>query len=428
MEEQLARLREYGFDLDKIPLGKDQSSFMINLTGDADRPMVVANINGEKMPFYFSSGAGGKSHVPPNRWYPAAGIGSKDGWINKGVQKADDLFYGNKQLERIGMALDEVFANANADEFVEALPMVNNKGSNITKDFINAGQKFTDLTPDRKPIDPEAYKIAMNRLRTFASDKPLATPPAPPIPSAETPYTPQFAKQAQVVASESAVSPPAATAVKAMAVNPSPVVPKVPTSLLNYRINLPPAVAPSLGAVGSVVGMGLQGYGATRNNYYDKNYGFSDPYGLRPAWDFMFNLTGGAYEGKSISQSWNEMGKQVAEPEYQLRSPTTAVIYNALHGNLDPARGFVQGVQDAYAPMWQKLNSPYEGYQGSMMQSSNPVLPSANGNVARGIAQGVRDAYGNVTEGFAQGMKDTYAPMWQRFTKEDTGYKSMMSK
>ena len=362
MEEQLARLREYGFDLDEIPLGKGQGSFMINLTGDADRPMVVANINGEKMPFYFSSGAGGKSHVPPDRWYPAAGIGSEKGWINKGVQTADDLFYGNKQLERIGLTLDEIFPNANHTEFLDTLPTVNNRGSNVAKNFINSGEEFTDITNDRKIINQELYNRAMARLRSFGSK----TPPPPPVPSAEVPYTPQFVKQTQVAEVAPAVSPPTATAVKAMAVNPSPVVPKVPTSLLNYRINLPPAVAPSLGAVGSLVGMGLQGYGATRNNYYDKNYGFSDPYGLRPAWDFMFNLTGGAYEGKSISQSWNEMGKQVAEPEYQLRSPTTAVVYNALHGNLDPARGFAQGLQDTYAPMWQRFTKEGTEYKSMM--------------------------------------------------------------
>jgi hypothetical protein len=367
MEEQLARLREFGFDLDAIPVGKDKTSYIINLTGDADRPMVVANVNGEKMPFYFSSGAGGKSHVPPNRWYPAAGIGSKDGWINKGVQKADDLFYGNKQLERVGMALDEVFGNANADEFVEALPMVNNKGSNITKDFINSGQKFTDLTPDRKPTDPEAYKVAMNRLRTFASDKPLPTPPAPPVPVAKTPYTPQFIQQGQVATTETAVSPPTATAVRAMAQSPQVVNARTPASLLSglYNIKLPPATAPALGAVGGLASMGMMGYGATRENYYDRNHGASDIYGTRPAWDFMGKITGlyedsSSNKGNSVQQAWGEMKAQVADPEYQIRSPISATVYNLLAGNTEPAKAFIGG----YVPEF--LNR--ETSTGSMME------------------------------------------------------------
>lgn len=424
MEEQLARLREFGIELEAIPLSKDQSSLMINLTGDAERPMVVANVNGERMPFYFSSGAGGKTEVPPNRWYPAAGLGSEKGWINKGKQTADDLFYSNKHLERVGMALDEVFGNASNQEFIDALPVAYNEGKSVTKDFINAGQKFTDLTNDKKPVDPEAYKSAMQRLRTFASDKPLPTPPAPP-PPAETSYTPQFVKQAQTATTESAVTTPAAETVKAMAQRPQAVATKVPASILNYRINLPPAVAPALGAVGSVVGMGLQGYGATRENSYDREHGLSDPYGLRPAWDFMGKLSG-MYEDSntskatSIPQAWGEMKSQVADPEYQLRSPTTAVVYNALQGNLEPAKGFAQGVQDFYAPMWQKLNSPSEG-NTSMMEGFRRRDISMPTVVTQTPPSNQSEGYIPAYQGFAQGLKDAYLPMWQGLTSSSSG-------
>jgi hypothetical protein len=46
------------------------------------RNIVVVNINGVHMPFYMSTGLGGKENVQPGLWYPFFGI--KDGWLNKG--------------------------------------------------------------------------------------------------------------------------------------------------------------------------------------------------------------------------------------------------------------------------------------------------------------------------------------------------------
>lgn len=48
----------------------------------ANRKMVLAHINGYKIPFYCSSGSNPKENVKPGEWFPHFGIGS-DGWINK---------------------------------------------------------------------------------------------------------------------------------------------------------------------------------------------------------------------------------------------------------------------------------------------------------------------------------------------------------
>jgi hypothetical protein len=103
--------------------------------------------------------------------------------------------------------------------------------------------------------------------------------------------------------------------------------------------------------------MAGQVYGASRDNMYDKEYGMSDPYGTRPAWDFMGKIAG-IYEDQSttratsIPQAWREMGAQVRDPEYIQRNPITGTIYNLATGNTQPAQDFVE----AYRPFFTKSN------------------------------------------------------------------------
>ena len=121
---------------------------------------------------------------------------------------------------------------------------------------------------------------------------------------------------------------------------------------------LPTAVAPALGAAGGLLSMAGQVYGATRDNMYDREYGMSDPFGTRPAWDFV-NKIAGVYEDQStnratsIPQAWREMGAQVRDPEYLIRNPITGTIYNLATGNTQPAQDFIE----AYRPFFTKSNS-----------------------------------------------------------------------
>jgi len=123
---------------------------------------------------------------------------------------------------------------------------------------------------------------------------------------------------------------------------------------------LPPAFVPSLGAAGGVLSMGMQAYGATRDNMYDREYGYSDPYGTRPTWDFMTSISGltsGENTNMSPAEAWRQMGNLVKNPEWQMRNPYTAPIYNLLHGNTEPAKAFVEG----YKPFFTKpVNQRYD--------------------------------------------------------------------
>lgn len=65
-----------------------------------NRPIVLFNINGTNIPFYISTGEGGKKNVAVGQWYPIFGIGS-DGWFNKGTENEINNFYGSPQLKRV---------------------------------------------------------------------------------------------------------------------------------------------------------------------------------------------------------------------------------------------------------------------------------------------------------------------------------------
>ena len=73
----------------------------VNTTGlfsYEQRPFVLANINGKQVPFYQSTGSGGKENVPAGTWYPVVGM-AEDGWIMKGSEEEINTFYGIKEFE-----------------------------------------------------------------------------------------------------------------------------------------------------------------------------------------------------------------------------------------------------------------------------------------------------------------------------------------
>ena len=63
-----------------------------NVITSFDRAKVLVNINGTIVPFYLTSGKGGKDLIPG--WYPFFGIGN-DGWINKTNKSDMEVYYEN---------------------------------------------------------------------------------------------------------------------------------------------------------------------------------------------------------------------------------------------------------------------------------------------------------------------------------------------
>jgi hypothetical protein len=121
-------------------------SKIVNYNG---RHTVLAWVRGTKVPFYISTGLGGKEGVESGKWYPHFGIGS-DGWINKGG--SEDLIkdhYGSKHLKRIANWLDSNVGDTRVNpswfggKDDSNIPRVGLKGPHINA--INADMKPVEL-------------------------------------------------------------------------------------------------------------------------------------------------------------------------------------------------------------------------------------------------------------------------------------------
>ncbi len=69
------------------------------------RVTILADINGVRVPFYISTGQGGKENVAIGKWYTFFGEHEK-GWMNKGKQDQINSSYGSKKLAAIEDWLD----------------------------------------------------------------------------------------------------------------------------------------------------------------------------------------------------------------------------------------------------------------------------------------------------------------------------------
>jgi|688.fasta_scaffold08095_4 antirestriction protein ArdC/DNA polymerase III epsilon subunit-like protein len=90
-------IKRDGIQMIKItgPNGEEIETPVFNLAG---RPIVLINVNGVRMPFYISTGSGGKKNVPVGKWYPIFGIGA-DGWFNKGNEEEINDYFGSPELK-----------------------------------------------------------------------------------------------------------------------------------------------------------------------------------------------------------------------------------------------------------------------------------------------------------------------------------------
>jgi len=116
------------------------NSQIINFSG---RMIVVRDVDGVRVPFYLSTGDGGKKDVQSGKWYPFFGIGP-DGWINKTGGAEMSGYYGSEALRNAAQQLDSEIGDIRNDKSV---PKVKATGSHI--DFINEGlSPVENQTPD----------------------------------------------------------------------------------------------------------------------------------------------------------------------------------------------------------------------------------------------------------------------------------------
>ena len=118
----------------------------------ADRKIVVFNVNGIHVPFYLSSGHGGKKDVTSGKWYPFFGIYGPDRWLNKSSTSDINNYYGVDLLKQISQSLDSKIGDIRNDS---SIPKVSPTGTHI--DFINK-----DLTPVENERPDTKIKFAQN--------------------------------------------------------------------------------------------------------------------------------------------------------------------------------------------------------------------------------------------------------------------------
>ena len=136
-----------------LPLGSQTK--IVQISG---RPIVVADVGGIPIPFYVSTGRGGKASVASNQWYPFWGIGP-DGWFNKGTEDMIRSQYNNPKLQNIANALNKNFKDVLGH--VDELP-----NGNAAMDTINGGKQPMSYAQATSNIDAFEKRMS-NMARTL---------------------------------------------------------------------------------------------------------------------------------------------------------------------------------------------------------------------------------------------------------------------
>ena len=106
------------------------------------RYTVLVDMGGISVPYYVSTGLGGKAGVAVDKWYPFFGIGS-DGWINKGSEANINDFYGSNKLKRVAQVLNNTLGLPSRAKNVSGWP--GNRGDENY--FISAVNRGLDPAP-----------------------------------------------------------------------------------------------------------------------------------------------------------------------------------------------------------------------------------------------------------------------------------------
>lgn len=141
------------------PGNKRKISGISNIIDYAQRKIVIIDVNGRNIPFYLSTGSGGKVDVTSGKWYPIFGI-SESGWLNKLSGKEINNYYGSDILRGIAESLDKKIGDIRDDD---SIPKVGTTGSHI--DAINKNLSPTEnKTPNTRIIVEQNIKDTVDFL------------------------------------------------------------------------------------------------------------------------------------------------------------------------------------------------------------------------------------------------------------------------
>lgn len=139
----------------------------------AGRIITVLSINGVKVPFYISTGSGGKKGVPAGKWYPFFGIGA-DGWLNKTKEADINSYYGSPELRQAAEYLNSSVGDIRKNKDIPktatsgpAIPFINSD--------LNPVENDTPTTIDDLAKEIDRIKTAIAKTKGKPMDV-AATP------------------------------------------------------------------------------------------------------------------------------------------------------------------------------------------------------------------------------------------------------------
>jgi DNA polymerase III epsilon subunit-like protein len=167
-------------DLIDPETGKQIQSPIFTVAG---RPMALIDVNGIRIPFYQSTGKGGKAN-PVGKWYPIFGVGKSDlifdqeyrrfvdrgGWFNKGdTFEVIENYYGLPEFERIATILNDIDDLTNIDFYNVGQPVPEDEVIELLKknrSVIPSGQK---LPVARESVNHDLWKIINRDLTPYST-------------------------------------------------------------------------------------------------------------------------------------------------------------------------------------------------------------------------------------------------------------------
>ena len=169
------------------------------------RVFVLARIGTANVPFYISTGMGGKKNVAANKWYPVWGIDGVTGWINKGDEKTINDFYTAPVLAKIAKILNEGVGFIDADDvahnLVNVAPINDAMGLGITPVGNHEAVKFwANVNTGILALNEQLR--AMGDAAKPETSKPAETP-AKPAESAKKPDYSRYSEEQQALLRES---------------------------------------------------------------------------------------------------------------------------------------------------------------------------------------------------------------------------------
>ena len=112
------------------------------VVSNGGRKIVLVDMGTIKLPFYCSTGEGGKENVAAGKWYPFFGIAN--GWFNKLGQSNINNYYGSEKAKSVAQKLDSVLGD-----------VVNLIGFLAFRSVRDDDMAVSAINQDLKPADPK---------------------------------------------------------------------------------------------------------------------------------------------------------------------------------------------------------------------------------------------------------------------------------